>query len=158
MSKERLLILDPEANTQWTLKALLEDEGFSVIATASMDQAFKSFKENDLIGLITEYRIDQSSTLNAVREFKKDFPEAYVMMLSNQEAMENEYEEIMNAGTDDFFQKPISFKKVLLHLEKGLKNKLKSVLRKNLASGSGEVALSDAVREEGINPTIQSVV
>ena len=96
--------------------------------------------------------------MNAVREFKKDFPEAYVMMLSNQEAMESEYEEIMNAGTDDFFQKPISLKKVLLHLEKGLKNKMNLVLKKNPAPESGGVALSDAVREEGINSTIQSVV
>ena len=132
MSKERLLILDPEPNTQWTLKVSLEEEDFSVITANSIDQAIENFKENELSGLITEYRVGHSSTLNTVREFKKVFPEAFVMMLSNEEVLanENEYEEIINAGIDDFFQKPISFRKVLLHLKKGLKQRANAVLEK----------------------------
>jgi DNA-binding NtrC family response regulator len=147
MSKERLLILDPEENTQWTLKALLEGEGFSVIATASIDQALNTFKENDLIGLITEYRIGHSSTLNIIREFKRDFPGAYVLMLSNQDTLENEYEEIIDAGIDDFFQKPISFKKVLVHLKKGLKHRLNEVLEKKQAAGPEAIVLDSTVPE-----------
>jgi len=42
MSKERILILDEEANTQWTLKELLEGEDFSVIPVNSINQALES--------------------------------------------------------------------------------------------------------------------
>ncbi len=148
MSKERLLILDPEVNTQWPLKALLEEEGFIVMGAHSIDHAIKNIGENEINGLITEYRIDHSSSLNMVREFKRVFPKAYVMMLSNEEILENEYEEIFHAGTDDFFQKPISFRKVLLHLKKGLKQHANTPLEKESDAGP-EVAVTDRAIQEG---------
>ena len=66
MSKERILILDEEANTQWTLKELLEGEDFSVIPVNSINQALESYRENNFGGLITEYRVNQSTTLNVM--------------------------------------------------------------------------------------------
>ena len=158
MLKERLLILDPEANTQWTLKALLEDEDFLVSTADSIGQALKNFKENEFNSLITEYWIEHSSTLNAVREFKKVFPEAYVMMLSNQEILEKEYEEIISAGIDDFFQKPISFGKVLIHLKKGLKNRMNLLPEKKFPAELNSVVPNQPIQEEAINAKIQTVV
>lgn len=132
MSKERILILDEEANTQWTLKELLEDEDFSVIPVHSINQALEGYRERDFGALITEYRVNQSTTLEVIREVKKAFPEAYVMMLSHGEVREGEYEEFINAGVDDFFYKPIAFKKLLLHLEKGLSHRRNLLLKKEL--------------------------
>ena len=43
------------------------------------------------------------------------------MMLTNNEVDERQYEEIIRAGVDDYFLKPVSFNRILLHLEKGLK-------------------------------------
>ena len=43
------------------------------------------------------------------------------MMLTNDEVNEQEYEDIIRAGVDDYFLKPVSFNRILLHLEKGLK-------------------------------------
>ena len=74
MSKERILILDEEANTQWTLKELLEGEDFSVTPVNSINQALETYRENDFGGLITECRVNQSTTLNVIGEFKKVFP------------------------------------------------------------------------------------
>ena len=129
MSKERILILDEEANTQWTLKEWLESEDFLVIPVNSIKQALESLRETDFGGLITEYRVDQTTTLDVIGEFKKSFPEAYVMMLSHGEVQEGEYEKIINSGTDDFFYKPIALKKVLLHLEKGLNHRRELLLK-----------------------------
>ena len=132
MSKERILLLEEEANAKWTQKALLEGEDFQVIAVDSIDQALRGLGEGEFGGLITEYRINQSSSLPVIREFKKAFPEAYVMMVSHMDVRETEYEESINTGVDDFFQKPISFNKLLLHLGKGLSRRRELLAKKEL--------------------------
>jgi len=158
MSKERILILDGEANTQWTLKAMLESEDYAVIAANSIDQALEKFAETELSGLITEYRINNSLTLPMVRKFKDAFPEAYVMMLSYGEVKENEYEQILKAGADDFFQKPLSFKKVLLHLQKGLKNRLNLLMKRKMSDDLRIDGSQGFVGEETISPKHRSPV
>jgi DNA-binding response OmpR family regulator len=121
MSKKTILILDKESHIQWTLMAFLESEKYSVIAMNTVDGALQNFSELDVSGIITEYWINHSRPLEAIRELKRMFPEAYVMMLTNNDVGENEYEEIINSGVDDYFLKPFSFRKILLHLRKGLK-------------------------------------
>lgn len=123
MPIETILLLDKEDYIQWTLKTLLESEGYIVVAVNTIEKALRNFMEFKVSALITEYRIDQNRTLEIIREYKKMFPETYVMILTNNEVVEKEYEEIMNAGVDDFFLKPFLATKILLHLKKGLKQR-----------------------------------
>jgi len=133
MTRETILILDPELNTQWPLKTFLENEDYNVIPVNTVEKARKKFSEFEVSGLITEYWINHSSTLETVRGFKKAFPEAYVMFLTHGEIEESEYEEIIDAGADDFFLKPFPSKKILLHLRKGLKQRQNLLQKKRLA-------------------------
>ncbi len=133
MSKDTIVILDPEMNTQWPLKTFLENEEYYVVPVNTIERALKKFSEFEVSGLITEYWINRSSTLETIRGFKKMFPEAYVMMLTNGELRENEYEEIINAGTDDLFVKPFSIKRISLHLRKGLNQRQNLIQKKKLA-------------------------
>jgi len=121
MSNETILILDNEFYIQSILKIFLENGGYSVIIANTVEKALHSFSEYKIAGLITEYRIDQFCTVETIREVKKNFPELYVMMLTNSDLKENKYEEIIHAGVDDYFVKPFSFTRILLHLRKGLK-------------------------------------
>lgn len=123
MSKETVLILDKEYHVQWALKTLLESEKYAVIAVDTVERALKNFSEFEVSALITEYWIEHSFTLETIRKLKSMFPEAYVMMLTNGEIKENEYEKIIEAGVEDYFLKPISSKKILLHLRKGLRQR-----------------------------------
>jgi len=133
MPKETIVILDPELNTQWPLKTFLENEDYNVVPVNTIEKARKKFSEFEVSGLITEYWIDHSSTLETVRGFKKAFPEAYVMLLTHGEIKEREYEEIIDAGVDDFFLKPFPVKKILLHLRKGLKQRENLLQKRRLA-------------------------
>jgi len=133
MLKETIIILDQESHTQWALKTLLESEEYNIIPVDTIEKALKNFSEYEVSGLITEYWINDSSTLETIRGFKKVFPEAYVMILTNGEMKEDEYEEIINAGTDDFFLKPLPIKKILLHLRKGLKQRQNLLQKRRLA-------------------------
>jgi DNA-binding response OmpR family regulator len=120
---ETILILEKESHIQWTVKTLLENEKYIVVAVNSIDRALQNFSEFQVSGFITEYRIDQRSTLEMIRSLKNDFPDTYVMMITDNEVKEDEYEEIMAAGVDDYFLKPIPVAKILLHLRKGLKQR-----------------------------------
>jgi DNA-binding NtrC family response regulator len=150
MSRERILILDEETNTQWTLRELLEEENFSVIPVDSINQAIESYDANNFGGLITECRVSQTPTFLVIREFKKTFPGAYVMALSHSEVKEEEYEEFINAGVDDFFYKPISFKKLLLHLEKGLSHRRDLILKNELEADLKSLTSKTFTTKEGL--------
>ena len=139
MNKETIIILDQELHTQWTLKTLLEIEDYNVIAVNSAERAMRIFSEFDVSTLITEYWVDHASTIETIREFKKMYPESYVMVLSNGELQEKEYEEIINAGTDDFFLKPFSMKKIILHIRKGLKRRTALLQKKMLVEKLSQI-------------------
>jgi len=123
MLNETILILDNESHSRWTLKSLLESEHYLVVAVDTIERALRNFSEFEVSGFITEYWIDRRSTAEAIRELKTRFPECYVMILTDKEMKENEYEELIAAGIDDCFSKPFSIKKILLHLEKGLRRR-----------------------------------
>lgn len=157
MSRERILIFDEEANTQWALKELLEEENFFVIPAKSINQALERYEENNFGGFITECRVNQVSTICVIREFKRSFPEAYVMALSHGEVEEKEYEEFINAGVDDFFYKPIAFKKLLLHLRKGLNHRRDLLLKNELEADLKNLISKTELREEGTIKNLQPV-
>ena len=121
MAKDTILILDTDKHVTWTFKTLLEREEYPVIIADTIERALNDFSEFQVSGVITEFRINNVRTLEAIRSLKKTFPETYVMMVTDEATKEEEYTEIFNAGVDDLFLKPISIKKILLHLQKGLK-------------------------------------
>jgi DNA-binding NtrC family response regulator len=121
MARETILILDKESHTQWTLKALLENEKYIVLAVDTIERALQCFREFEVSALITEYWIDHTNPVEIIRGLKKDFPELYIMMLTHENLDEKEYKRVVKAGVEDLFLKPLSTEKVLLHLKKGLK-------------------------------------
>jgi DNA-binding NtrC family response regulator len=117
-----IIILDPEEHTRWVLRTLLENEGYKVFCAATTEEARKILLEYKFHGLISEYWIGQDSALEVIKKFKELSPDGYVMMLANDDVQEHEYQEIINAGVDDFFVKPFPTRRILLHLQKGLRN------------------------------------
>jgi len=132
VAKETILILDADKNVTWTLKTFLENEGYPVVIVDSVERATRYFTELKVSGLITEYWIGNFRTPGAIRKIKEMFPESYVMMITNHPIKDDEYEEIMKSGVDDYFLKPMPIKKILLHLQKGLKNRSLLLEKNNL--------------------------
>ena len=96
-------------------------ENYLVYTAATLDEFNQITTDSQFSALITEYQLDRDSTLNTIKGLKEARPGLYVMMLTNNEVNELEYEEIIRAGVDDYFLKPVSFNRILLHLEKGLR-------------------------------------
>jgi DNA-binding NtrC family response regulator len=133
MPKETIIVLDQESHILWTLKTLLESEKYAVLVADTIQGALSHLSESEVSALITEYRIDHSPTLEVIREFKKLFPEDYVMILTHSEVGDDEYEKIIKVGTDDFFIKPFPVGRILLHLRKGLEHRQIVLEKKRLA-------------------------
>ena len=150
MAKETVLILDAEKNVTWTLKTLLENEGYPAVIVESIEKAVRDFTEFKVSGLITEYWVGSVQTLGAIRKLKEMFPESYVMMITNQSVNDDEYEEIMRSGVDDCFFKPMPVRKILLHLQKGLMHRSLFVEKERLEREA--VSLREV---EGKTPALQ---
>jgi DNA-binding NtrC family response regulator len=116
-----VLILENETPISWALKYLLAIENYQVYTASTLEEASVISNDPNLSALITEYRLDHDHTVEMIKNLKGTRPELYVMMLTNDEVDEQEYEQIIRAGVDDYFLKPVSFNRILLHLEKGLK-------------------------------------
>jgi len=132
MSNETILVLDEDPHIQWTMKTLLECEEYIVMAVKTIERVLQNFSEFEVSGLISEYWVGNCCALETIREIKKRFPEVYVMVLAHDGLDEHKYEEMMRSGVDDFFLKPISSKKILLHLQKGLKQRSISLVKNRL--------------------------
>jgi DNA-binding NtrC family response regulator len=146
MVKETILILDAEKNITWPLKTLLENEGYPVVIVDSIERALRDFEEFKVSGLITEYWVGNTRALGAIRKLKEIFPESYVLMITNQSLKDEEYEEVMNSGVDDYFLKPMPVRKILLHLQKGLIHRSLLVEKKKLEE---KTASSEKERTRG---------
>ena len=151
MSKDTILILDKEFHTQWTLKTVLESEKYIVLAVDTIERALQNFREFEVSGLVTEYRIENSETLDMIRELKKGFSELYVMMLTDETLEEKEYRKIMSSGIDDLFLKPISVERILIHLKKGLRHRRILIQKKRLEQRLNEIRTNKNAREIGLS-------
>ena len=151
MAKETILILDKEFHTQWTLKTILESEKYIVLAVDTIERAIQNFREFEVSCLITEYRIDDTYSSEIIRELKKNFPELYVMMLTHENLEENEYKKIMSAGIDDFFMKPISSERILIHLRKGLRLRKILIQKKRLEQRLNHIKTNRNIREVALS-------
>jgi DNA-binding response OmpR family regulator len=151
MSKETILILDKEFHTQWTLKTILESEKYIVLAVDTIERALQNFQEFEVSSLITEYQIDHANTPEIIRELKKNFPELYVMMLTHENLEEEEYKRIISAGIDDFFLKPISSEKILIHLKKGLRQRKILLQKKRLEQRLNQIKTDRNVQEVALS-------
>ncbi|MGQ9647316.1 MAG: response regulator [Thermodesulfobacteriota bacterium] len=151
MSKETIVILDKERHVQWTLKNLLEGEDYTILSSDSIGSVMPTFLEREVACLITEYWVDHLCTLELVRGLKKRFPETYVMMVTSEEVDLKKYEEIMSAGVDDFFEKPFSAEKILLHLRKGLRQRNTLLQKRELEQELKRIHLRRGRESAGIS-------
>jgi DNA-binding NtrC family response regulator len=123
MPRDSILLLDDDLHILWTLKTFLESEGYAVYTTDSIEASKNLIAEGGASVFITEYLVQNNNTLGVIRTFKEKFPEAYVMVITNNQVTEGEYAQIINSGVDDVFLKPFPNNKILIHLEKGLKQR-----------------------------------
>lgn len=131
MTEFIVLIIDDEEGIRESLTGIFEDEGYTVLASSSGEEALKILKEQspDLILLdVWLPGIDGIQTLKAIKDMKPDLP---VIMLSGHANIEH----AVNAtriGAYDFLEKPLSLERVLLVSKRALEKRTLEMEYKSL--------------------------
>lgn len=121
MPGEKVLLVDTEKNVLLAYQAILEEEGYRVDIATSEKEALEKLSQQTFSVLITEFYLKGKTTSELVKQVKQDYPELYIIMISAVTLKSDTYEEIINAGVDDYFSKPFSSRNLLVNIKKGLK-------------------------------------
>ena len=116
-----ILLLEGKRNILWPSKTFLEERGYDVHTARSWKEAIDQIDHHHFSALITEYIVEGATTLNIVRQVKTNNPATYVLLLTIVGLDRKAHEEIIAAGVDDYFVKPFPLEKILVHLEKGMR-------------------------------------
>lgn len=106
-SLETILIIEDEDHLRGLLQAIIEEEGYKVIATTDGLEAVEIFRNHhDTISLvITDMGLPKMGGWEAFQEMKKIDPNVRTIMASGFLAVSLR-NEMLKAGAKDFIQKP----------------------------------------------------
>jgi len=147
-----VLVVDDESGIRFSLKGILEDEGFSVAEAETGEAGLEYLDSGEAVDLVfLDIWMPGMDGLNVLERVKETRPDLPVIMISGHGTIETAVTALKN-GAFDFIEKPLSLEKVLLSAHKALEFSLlkqeNQALRQSLADQ--EVKLtgeSPAIRE-----------
>jgi DNA-binding response OmpR family regulator len=139
MTPRKILILEEDLHLQWIMKTYLESKGFSIIVSDKVERILEIVSKFKISIFITEYWINQSNTLETIKKIKEISPRIYVLLNTYRVIDEKEYQQILEAGVDDLFEKPFSFEKLMIRLKKRPQKKGTCSMKESPAEGPGRV-------------------
>ena len=143
MNSKKILILEEDLHLRWILKTFLENKGFSIIVSDTIEKSLEIISREKISIFITEYWVDHSNTIEIIKKIKEMSPQVYILLNTNRIIDEKEYQQIIDAGVDDFFEKPFSFDKMMIHLEERSKKRslisAKNRLEKDLSESKPRI-------------------
>lgn len=118
----RILIVDDEAGIRQSLKGVLEDEGYTAVATDSGEACLEILTKQPFDAVLLDVWLpgmDGLETLNNIRE-RENAPE--VIMISGHGTIETAVR-ATKLGAYDFLEKPLSIEKTLILLKNAIEAK-----------------------------------
>ena len=133
MSKERVLVVDDEANIRTSLQQILEDEGYLATGAASGEICLEKLDKSRYDAVLLDIWLPGMDGLEVLKEIRSRLPNQYVIMISGHGTIETAVRST-KLGAFDFIEKPLSLEKVMLVLEHALKQKRLEKENQNLKS------------------------
>ncbi|RPJ86130.1 MAG: sigma-54-dependent Fis family transcriptional regulator [Acidobacteria bacterium] len=121
-TSNRLLVVDDEENVRASLKAVLEDEGYSVEAVGSGTDCLHLLERRNFDLVFLDIWLPGKDGIEVLKEIRSRRPLQYVIMISGHGTIETAVQ-ATKLGAFDFIEKPLSLEKVLLVLAHALKQK-----------------------------------
>ena len=113
MNKEKILVIDDEAGIRSSLKGILEDEGYSVKAVVTGEEALKLLQKDNFDLILLDIWLPEMNGIEILKKIKKMDENPQVVMISGHGTVETAVEAI-KLGAHDFLEKPLSLEKVIL--------------------------------------------
>lgn len=119
--KKQILIIDDEASIQESLSGIFEDEGFATTSVSSAEEGLELLTEEHvdlvLLDIWLGDNMDGLTALDKIKEHNQDLP---VIMISGHGNIETAVQ-ATRKGAFDFVEKPLSYDKIVLVVNNGLK-------------------------------------
>lgn len=101
---QKILVIDDEASTAYSIKAVLEDRHDVATATSAL-RAFKYLTEHKVDLILMDIKMPRINGIEALGKIKKSHPGIIVIMLSAY-ASEDNKDKAMTLGAQGFISKP----------------------------------------------------
>ncbi|XCN73530.1 MAG: sigma-54 dependent transcriptional regulator [Candidatus Electrothrix aestuarii] len=115
-----ILIIDDEAPIREVLSGILSDEGFHPLSAASAEEGLTILAEQDVHLVLLDIWLPGMDGIAALEKIKQDGNEVPVIMISGHGTIETAVQ-ATRIGAFDFIEKPLSYDKVVLAINQGLR-------------------------------------
>jgi two-component system, NtrC family, nitrogen regulation response regulator NtrX len=148
---KRILIIDDEVSIQESLSGILQDEGFAPLCASSAEAGIELLEEEQVDLVLLDIWMGKSMDGMAALEVIKERFSVPVIMISGHGTIETAVQ-ATRKGAYDFIEKPLSYDKIILAINNGLRyaqlEQENRLLREN---NKGPVALT------GNSPVIKAL-
>jgi len=108
----RILIVDDNDTIRKTLKAILEDEGYTVDLAATGQEAIQKTEENAYDIALLDIRLPDMEGVELLKLIKDNVPKTRKIMLTGYPSMQNAIA-ALNKDADAYLVKPVDVEKLL---------------------------------------------
>jgi len=120
MPKQRILIVDDDADIANTLREMLAQGGYESIAEADGIAALKRVEDFRPSVIITDIHMPRLDGYGLLREIRARYPEIAVILLTGQGSVEMALRAIQEEGAYHYFEKPVDLNKLHLVVERAI--------------------------------------
>lgn len=132
-----VLVADDDKNIRRLLRAVLEQNGYTVTTAVDGEDAMKKLEEAPIDLLVLDImmpKMDGYAFTKELRDARSDLP---ILMISAKQLPEDRHQGFL-VGTDDYMTKPLDLEEMLLRI-KALLRRAKIVSERKLTVGSAEL-------------------
>lgn len=115
----RVLIIDDEDGIRFSLRGILEDEGYEVIEAGSAEEGFSALASGPVNLIFLDIWLPGMDGLAALERIQQTSPSLPVLMISGHGTIETAVSAIKK-GAYDYIEKPLSLDKVVLSAQRAL--------------------------------------
>lgn len=135
MQNASILIIDDEDGIRFSLRGILEDEGYTVYDVASSKKALGLFKKHQIDICFLDVWLPDIDGLEMLQILQEQYQDIPIIMISGHATIETAVKAIKH-GAYDFIEKPLSLEKILVTIMRAMElrnlKKENAVLRDNL--------------------------
>ncbi len=133
MTSEKILVVDDEEDIRRLIGEILSDEGYRVATASNAAEARSKVRETAPDLILLDIWMPDTDGITLLKEWSTDAgPGCAVVMMSGHGTVETAVEATRNGATD-YIEKPLSIAKLLLTVEKALRNEAKKPNSENPA-------------------------
>ncbi|MDR2050277.1 MAG: sigma-54 dependent transcriptional regulator [Deltaproteobacteria bacterium] len=118
----KILIVDDEKDIRFSLRGILEDEGYAVLEAENGEAGLELLRRNDVSLVFLDIWMPGMDGPQALERIRALNPQLPVLMISGHATIETAVSAI-RSGAHDFIEKPLSLEKVLISVARALEFK-----------------------------------